>query len=170
MTNRRGVSLIEMLVVITTGMIIVGLAVAMVRTLAAAHRTSEGHLVRTEAVGSLCESFRGHVRAAGTADCVEEDGAMRLELSCDDGRQVEFRSTERVVIRTERDQGVEPRREKYTLPTNCGTRFEIQSDNGTTNVTLVIVQAPSAADQGRSREFRAVATLNRDQRFVSKGK
>lgn len=170
MTNRRGVSLVELLVVISTGMIVVGLAVALVRTLVGAHRAAEAHLVRSDAGRRLCESFRSHVRAAGAAEYTEEDGVGRLELTFDDGHQVEFRSAEQVVTRTERDQGVERRREKYTLPANSAARFEVQSDNNTKTVKLAITQTPSRAADGALREFVAVATLNRDHRFVSKGK
>ena len=170
MTGRRGVSLIEMLVVITTGTIIVGLVVGMLRTLMVAHRASERHLVRSEAVGRLCESFRSDVRSAASAECVEADGAIRLELTGDDGRQIVFRAADQAVIRTEQAQGAEVRREKFAMPTNSAIRFETQPDDETRTVKLVITRTPARALGGPAHEFHAVATLGRDRRFVSKGK
>jgi len=170
MTNRRGASLIELMVVITTSMIIIGLAIGMVHTLVGANRTAERHLVRSESVGRLCESFRRHVREAAAAECIEEDGAIRLELSFDDGRQVVFRSAEQAVFRTEREEGVDRRRDKYTLAKDSFARFEIQSEKDSTTVTLVIAHAPTRPDEGPACEFRADATLDRDLRFASKGK
>ena len=170
MSNRRGASLIELLVVITTSMIVVGLAVAMVRSLLVANRTAEAHLVRSDTVRRLCDSFRSYVRAASAAECVQEDDAMRLELSLADGRQVVFRAAEQAVVRTESDATADRRREKYSLANGCIARFETHAENDATTVTLVIVQTPSRANEGPSREFRAEATLDRDRRFVTKGK
>jgi hypothetical protein len=169
MSNRRGASLVELLVVITTGMIVVGLAVTMVRSLVDANRAAESHLVRNGAVRRLCESFRVHVRAARAAESAAEDQALRLKLSFEDGREVEFRSEEQVVVRTERDRGTDRRRESYTLPANSTARFEVQSDDGTTIVRLIINQAPNRPSEAASREFVALATLDHDHRFEAKG-
>jgi type II secretory pathway component PulJ len=170
MTSRRGVSLIEVLVVITTGTIIVGLVVGMLRSLVVAYRASEGHLVRSEAVGRLSESFRTDVRSAATVEFVEEDGATRLALTGDDGRRIEFRAAGQAVIRIEHAQGAASRREKFAMPTDSAIRFEIQPDDETTTVILVITRTQARSHGGPSHEFHAVATLGRDRRFVAKGK
>ena len=166
---RRGLSLIEMLVVITASAMIIGLIVGMIQMLIRADRAARDHLVRSAAVNQLSRSLTQQVRAAVKADCVQRDETATLQLKLGDDADVEFQSRTDTVIRTDREAGHVRRQEKYALPARSEARFEIRSDDGSTTVCLVVTQRTSQPDQGPSREYRVEATLGRDHRFVPRG-
>ena len=169
MIQRRGLSLIEMLVVMTVSVAVVGLVAGMIRLLMKADRAAEDHLVRSGAVDQLSDSFRQHVRAAREAKTVQQDGADKLQLKLDEARTVEFLAREQVVIRSEREAGQIRRQDRYTVPVGSAVRFEVQSDEKSTTVSLVLARRLGQPDRGPPRELRVHAMLGRDLRFVAKG-
>lgn len=167
--NRRGLSLIEMLVVITASAIVIGMVAGMIQMLIRAERAAQDHLVRTATADQLARSFRQHVRAAVQADSEQRDGTATLQLKVGENAEVEFRSRKDAVIRIDREAGQVRRQEKYSLPARSVARFETHDDAGTTTVSLVVIHQPSATEQAPTRELRVEATLGRDHRFVPRG-
>ena len=164
---RRGLSLIEMLVVITASAMIIGLIVGVIQMLIRADRTARDHLVRSAAVNQLSRSLTQQVRAAVKADCVQRDETATLQLKLGDDADVEFQSRTDTVIRTDREAGQVRRQEKYTLPARSEARFEVRVEGMTTTVSLEVLQRRGQGQDGPVRELRVDATLGRDYRFAT---
>src|SRR5437870_8736693 len=70
MTRRRGISLIEVLVVIHGTAILLGLAVYLIEALVSSERLGQAELLEARRLANLSDEFRRDVRAARQADRV----------------------------------------------------------------------------------------------------
>ena len=166
--RRRGMTLIEVLVVIGSSVVILGLIAGTIRTMARAEHATENHLVQGEVLAQLSESFRSHVHAARPAELIEQEQGEQLKLALV-GSEVEFRVQEHRVLRVVRSADGSLRQERYSLPPGSTVRFEIDRGHEPTTVTLVVARHPAGAPTGTPRELRVEAVLGRDHRHSSKG-
>ena len=164
MTDRRGFSLLEMLVAVTVGSVLMGIGVAILTLLLRLDRTGREHAHRAVVLGRLAEQFRDDVHAAlrpmpaGT----DHRAPWRLDLGPD--RTVSYRITPESVERDETAPGKPVRHESYPLPEGCAARVSLSADR-TAQVASLIV-APAGTPSPTSHQLRVDAVLGRDRRFV----
>jgi prepilin-type N-terminal cleavage/methylation domain-containing protein len=119
MKRRRGYSLVEMIVVISAGTVLAGLAVTLLGALLHASGTINEEVRGIVAVRRLSEQFRDDAHAALRAEALPKDGAsavagMRFELAT--GHTVAYELLPTVIERTERVDDAVRARESFFLP------------------------------------------------------
>jgi prepilin-type N-terminal cleavage/methylation domain-containing protein len=150
--DRRGFSLIEMMVVISAGAVLLGLCVVLIHTLLRLDRTSRARMSEGLAVGGLARDFRDDVRAARSARLLSDSArAGRLELFLPDGRTVSYRTRDGELVRLETLDGEPDRIERY----HVSARPELKPLGNRTLVGLSL----------GPRDLRIEAVLGLDRRF-----
>ena len=163
MNRRRGYSLVEVIVVMATASVLLGLTVTLLYTLFRAERGGRDQVRHYTALGRLAEQFRRDVHAATAADAIEN---QEWEFSLSDNRTVTYRMEPGRVIRLEQAGEASPRRESFALPPGMTAAVEIDTDAEPTFARLVIVPAPAGPERPRGRPMQIDAMLGRDHRFI----
>jgi prepilin-type N-terminal cleavage/methylation domain-containing protein len=163
-TRRRGYSLVEMIVVITVGTVLVGIAVTTLASVLHASRAIDDQVHRIATVRRLADQFRNDAHAAWNTQSLnakgEEDpngtAGRRFELA--PGRQVtyEFQSNAELqcdtVERTEKvDQTVQSR-ESFILPKGICASCTASTEGKTTMIALVIASASQEKSLTQTQE------------------
>jgi prepilin-type N-terminal cleavage/methylation domain-containing protein len=168
--KRRGVSLVEMLVVIAVTTVITTLGATMIVALMRSEGDGARALARTTNLARLARDFRRDVRA-GTdiqirAEDAEQPAEMIVRVAADTA--IIYRVQEDAVVRLERRDGENAGVETYALPEGHG-RFE-QRDDGRLAALVYSRPATVRSPGGPSilhHEFRIEAAPGRDLRFAT---
>lgn len=172
---RRGVSLVELLVVIFVATVIVGICVTTIHVLLRSER-DQSRAVRTAVTLSrLTEVFREDVHATSIAEIVSNDAQpRRLTLSDADDRQIVYSSDEHLLQRIEKSHGAEIHRDTFHFPS--GSTIRLENDDSPRLVRLIIDVAaalPHQMPEGRTRSAPPRTLLieaipDRDQRYAGR--
>lgn len=161
----RGVSLIELLVVIGASAILLSLAaVAFTRFLQVRTRGQE-HLERTVQAARLAEQFRRDVWAASKAT-IADDAGGELTLNADD-RQVTYRIDQQRIVRQELQQGKRKAGDSFLLPGVLPLR--LQSDGAKVSIALAADIRIEPEQPAHGLPWSIIATLGRDRRYATQG-
>lgn len=167
--NRRGVSLVEMMVVIAVTTVITTLGATLIATLMRSEGDGARSLARSTNLARLARDFRRDVRASSDAQFVsaepEQPPEMVLQLAAD--ATVVYRLQDDAVVRLERRDGENVALETYPLPE--GERRFDQADDD--RLLALVYRRPAAIrSAGGSRiphhDFHIEAALGRDLRFA----
>jgi hypothetical protein len=177
MTTRRGVSLVEMLTLMSSCTVILTMSAVLIhRTMRAQEQTRYFFAVERAAL-RLAEQFRRDVHgarsAATDADAGDEGAFLRLEMPA--GETVEYRSEEASVLRIVRRDGGPAAREEYFLAEI--RELSLQAEDSPRRLTLTIRAGADEPVPARGKRaasireqpigFQVVATLSRDLRFAA---
>jgi prepilin-type N-terminal cleavage/methylation domain-containing protein len=168
MNRRRGFTLVEMVVVIATSGVLLGVAVSLLCALQRGEAADRQQNRRSTAVGRLAEQFRADVHAAiGDRPATDQDAGAEWRFDLSDQRSVVYRAIPGRVVRTEMRAEKLERRESYVLPPETTvdvTTETLRTDKQTETkiVSLSIIPAgKSAADlqvdavPGQNHRWRA---------------
>ncbi len=161
MRARRGLSLIEMLVVVTGGSVLLGISVTTAVLLGRADRTSQEHTRWALAIDRLAAQFREDVHAA---TLLHATAKAEWRLALDAGRTVTYRLTPESLDREETVAGRTLRRESYAIPDACTTQITLATERTPAVVSLTV--APRQTTSPVYREMCIDAVLGRDGRFA----
>lgn len=129
MKRRSGFMLIELLVVITVGSVMMGIAVGLLYTLMQMDGKSRESTQDLSGIARLAEQFRADVHAASAWMPLEQPsqgaGYPGWKLQCTGDREIEYHAKQGTLYRTETAGGQARSRESYHLP--AGTVVAIQS-------------------------------------------
>jgi len=170
MKSRNGYSMIEMLVVMATGAVVLGIAVALLHTLLQGERAGRERLRRCAVIGRLADQFRRDVHAAvGTTaeqpDDGEDPAAGRcFELTPD--VMVVYRFPPGAVTRSELAGAKLRHRESYRLPPGATASVEVRGGPATPVASLVIASKAEGPQPSAARTTQIEAALARDHRFA----
>jgi len=183
MKQRRGISLVEVMITLTIGSVVMGVAAMTLGTLFRNERVARDQLSQGVQLARLAEQFRRDVHAATAvaAEGDDENATSQWKLDLPSGGTVTYRAvyreTDGELLRTETtsEQGAVARRDAFALPANTTAAIEVlehdvQEDRAATLVRLVISPAdvdPNIA--GRSSPKRPIdidAVLAKDHRFA----
>ena len=167
---RRGISLVELLVVMTVSVIIVALIGGGMQVMLRAYRTAQEHLVDGQIVQRLAATLRRDVRSALNAEVAERRDFERLVLTDGFGMRVEYSAQTNIVTRQELIDGAPRQCDQFKLPMGSRIRFEIVGDHSARMVRCVIDKQPKSPKDGPRREQSWIARLGRDRRFVSEAR
>lgn len=171
--RRRGFSLVEMLVVIVSMSVLLGVAVTTLTLLMRAGQTATSAVTSSLAVSRLAHDFRREVRAASAAEVEpgENGQPARLRLSVAPDRRVIYWREKTSILRREMSGDEVLRAEKYSVDAS-EVSFTVPESG---QVTLAISTSLNdrAPTRGRSvsavsRRFQIDATVGADRRFQNR--
>jgi prepilin-type N-terminal cleavage/methylation domain-containing protein len=166
---RRGYSLIEMVVVMTVGATMLGIAVTLLGALMQAERTGRAHIGQNGVFNRLADQFRRDVHAADgpvvAAKSKAGQPAWRFDMV--KGRSVWYIPGDEEIVREERIGHILVRRESCSLPEDCCATITTDAKASPPIVRLTI--APTDASLRPGHEIRIDAVPGRDHRFVKQG-
>ncbi|MEN6407145.1 MAG: prepilin-type N-terminal cleavage/methylation domain-containing protein [Thermoguttaceae bacterium] len=156
----RGFTLIEMIVVMTAGAILLGIAVGMLHLLMRTEQTGRDRVGRTAAFAQLAEQFRTDAAAALQ---FEPD---RRRFILPDQREATYQTVGATMDREERKDGRLLRRESFALTAGSSVTFKLDRRDAASwaSLTVGVGESPS------QRETCVVALLGKDRRFVQPAK
>ena len=157
--RRRGVTIIELMVVITALAILLGLTIGLMHSLLKLDRGARAHFVETSARARLAHQFRRDVHEA--ARVVPDAKPFRLVRG--DGRVIEYQARAGQILRAERksetDEAVD-HRETFRFPHSGTAQFSIGLKSGRTRAEVVIPPQAAASPIGPPRDFTVEAFLS----------
>jgi prepilin-type N-terminal cleavage/methylation domain-containing protein len=175
MNTRRGVSLIELLVVMSACTVLMTLTGALLHRIMQIQIQSRSQFGAERAALRLSQQFRGDVQRARTAvtDNSSKDERPFLRLVLMDGRSVEYSRLNEVVVRVESGDHRHVWREEFSFP---GVEaLKIEQTSAPQRLVLTVIRKPGeqapAGDNTLKRadspsmSLCAEATVGRDLRF-----
>ncbi len=176
MQQRRGVTLVEMLVVISTMSVIMGLGITTIFLMMRAEGSGAKTLVDSMTYARMANSFRQDVHAAHDVQLVADAADKHsLSLRMSQTEQVTYQIDDENVVRIAKTNDKVDHLEQFRLP-NVKAGFELhphQTAGEGALIELVLTRRHSAAtDQHEAvlptREYRIKALIGRDHRFEKK--
>ncbi|HWE37979.1 MAG TPA: type II secretion system protein [Isosphaeraceae bacterium] len=162
--RRRGVFLVELLVVISVTAILIFLCATLIQLFLRLQKTERTLLTERAALSRLARDLRRDAHAATHAETNES-----LVLDRPDGTRVEYRAREGALDRVERANGEVRRRESYRLPVRVVVAFEILKDELAPRIALTLAR-PLGERRGEERlEVRIEAEMARHRRLSKTG-
>jgi len=169
-TRRRGITIIEMMVLITAVATALGLCAVTIQVLLRLKTDGQSRLTAQVGLERLARQLRGDAHAAADAQVDAEPPPARggraaagLRLSLGPKHGVVYEARKSAVLRVESHDGSVTRRELYSLPAAREINFEIRPDAGRRFVTLVVKKHESSSDTGSARSLELVALLGKRQ-------
>ncbi len=169
--GRRGFSLVEMLAVMATLSLVLGLCVALLEMLLRLNASGREHIENEAAIARMSRVFREDVRDAGEiARCPLGGQSTALSLVVPGGDLVEYQVIKDALVRKEWRRDEILAQERFRLPASSYGRFERHGENEQAVVSLVIdrrsKQGPVDAN---AHTFRIEATPGATRRFDEQG-
>jgi prepilin-type N-terminal cleavage/methylation domain-containing protein len=136
--RKQAFTLIEMLVVITVGSLLTGLAVLMLFSLAKSHSTGREHLEYRRTINSLAKQFRDDVHASKKTST--ENNATTFYPSPDSSEAIKFcyQCLSGRIDRTELQGEKIVRLESYILPSGTEAAIDIQPHDDAVIACIII--------------------------------
>jgi type II secretory pathway pseudopilin PulG len=165
--RRRGWSLLELMVVITTVTTLLGFSAALVAQLMRFGKGERALVVAAANLERLGRDLRNDARAATRPSELSE---TRLVLTLAEGRSIEYLVRPADVLRTILRAGKTEAFDTYKLPTGTLARFEAGRDGTTPTIALSLRLDPDAnpskAGEPAYRDYRIEAVPGRDARLA----
>jgi prepilin-type N-terminal cleavage/methylation domain-containing protein len=168
MHNRRGVSLIEVMVAISVGGVMLSIGVMTLRVLLRTERTGARHLLQSTTRARVSELFRRDLHEAVAAQpfAPAGDEPSRFELTFPDGRQTVYQFADGHLQRLESEAGKLAHRDDFLLP-DAELAFELQPGPPRLASLLIREERGTKTESAASRVFRIDAVLARNHRYES---
>jgi prepilin-type N-terminal cleavage/methylation domain-containing protein len=177
MKPRRGLSITELLVVMTVGSVVLTMSAALIHQLM--HNESQSrrfYNVERNAL-RLSAQFRRDVHACGAATIVDEarDDGVFLRLTLADGQTLEYSRRGGALSRIQRDGDNTVSRDEFTFPD--GIQLSLREVQSPRRLVLSITADPPTASEAKKQRpwnqyatrvsFQVEAGLGRDLRFAA---
>lgn len=159
---RRGYLLIEMLIVLTVGSVLMGVAVGVLHLLLRTEQTGRNRAPQATIVARLAEQFRNDANDAVRQ--VSDAGKSQWQFVLPDNRVVTYQTQSNAVEWSESAVEKTVRRESYVLPSDWSAAIAMHDTAKPPQATLVISER-SGIDKAE-REVRIKAVLGRNHRFT----
>lgn len=148
---RTGVSLIEMLVVITVAGVMMGLAITTLHMLLGAEHEATRSVRYNSSVARLTHVFRDDIHAARQIElsAVERSQPEVLIVSTADGRQIRYELDAHQALRVETDSTSLPHRESFYFPPHSRLWFERDQEQRLVRLAIDMARPGRAATRGQ---------------------
>jgi hypothetical protein len=163
---RRGIALIEVLVLITCVGVVLGLAAVSIQVMLRLVTDSHGRLSSSLVLERLARQLRADAHASETSQVERAQGkapAERtiLKLTPEPGRLVTYTILEKSVDRDETMAGKKLRHESFVLPRGRQARIELAAEAGRAMVLLVIEPRPGSSPGAGPRALEVLAVVGK---------
>jgi hypothetical protein len=175
--RRRGAaSLIEVVVLMSVGMVMLGIAMTTIHLLLRAERHSTQAVWHNTIITRMSRVLRDDVHTARDAAIeADDDGPATLNLTLDDDRHIVYTIEEHELKRIESTGETVKRRNSFFLPVGSSLQFE-QAAGSPPAVRLVIQRAPLVGEKAKQsttstgepparRTLTIESIVGRDHRF-----
>jgi type II secretory pathway pseudopilin PulG len=157
---RRGISLIEMLVVIGALAILMGLCAVTIQLLMRISSDAQARRGAATSIGRLAEQFREDVHACEGAELRDSPG---LRLRRDPRAAIDYEVRGGRVTRVESIDGKPIRRESYELGRHDTAAFETRDDGPRRFVALVVVRKERPEETAPPHPMEVLALVGKDR-------
>lgn len=158
--SRRGISLIEMMVVISALAILLGLCAVTMQLLFRVESEAQARRSAAAALGRLAEQFREDVHACQDAE-LRPQAALRLKR--EGPVVVDYEIGPGRVTRVEAAGGQAARRESYALGRHARAAFERRDDGSRRFLALVVRREPTRSQPDPPHPLEVLALVGKDR-------
>lgn len=142
-SHRRGVSLVELLVVLSTWSILITISATLLHRVMQSHTESRQFAQHQRTATALSRQFRADIHAATTAETDEEGFLVTLEMT--DGSQIDYVTTQTGVMRYHTRTSRSDQTETYPFPKLTAWQVNLKSDGA--NGKYVVLQSSPSSQQ-----------------------
>lgn len=180
--GHRGVSLVELIIVISIAAIIIGVALALMQWLLRSERDVRKGVWYGRSVSRLAQVFRHDAHQARDAEIAAEgaDISNTMRFQFDGSHTVTYQIEEHTISRVDRDGEKELHRETFHFPPGSAIRFEkengppmarvvVDRATGQLNVDSTEIEKPGRKrTDSPNRVVRIDAAIGKDRRLLSR--
>jgi hypothetical protein len=164
---RRGITIIEVLIVVTSVSMMLSLCAVSIQLLMKLNGDGVGRYSAAVALERLSRQLRddAHLSESGQLDGDQKANGkpdqLRLDLTPD--HWVVYQSQEGAVVRTESAAGKVVRRESFTLPAGGAAQFLLREEGPSRLVAMVVTRGPGKSQTEPPRPLEVVAQIGKDR-------
>jgi len=170
MKKHHGVSLIEVLAVMTVTTVMLSVAVGLLNTLLRTERATREHLRQQAVLGRLAGQFRDDAHAALRLVLPQGDAPQQRRSAWQfepaPGESIRYHVEDGYLVRTEQAKGKPPRRESFRLPIGTTVLIRRREQDKTDVTSMLIVPAEDPPAGSTCRSIRIDAALASNHRFT----
>ena len=164
--RRRGITMIESLILVTCVAIVLALAAVTIQVMLRLVADSQTRLSSSLMFERLARQLRADVHSSQTAvlEGVQEKAAAvraALKLTPEPDRLITYMMLEKSVDRDETLAGKRVRHESFALPRGRQARVELGKEAGRATVSLVVEPAPGSSPAGLARALEVLAVVGK---------
>ena len=161
---RRGITLIEVLVLITGAAVMLGLCAVTIQLLLRLHADSQAKVSSSLVLDRLARQLRDDAHASesarlDTTDPKAKDKRPSLTFGATASESVRYVVGEHVVARDETKNGNRVRHESYSLERDQTARFELFDESGHRMIRLLVTREPGKHHTEPPRPLEVVAAV-----------
>jgi hypothetical protein len=164
---RRGITIIEVLIVVTTVTLMLGLCAVSIQLLMKLNGDGVSRYGAAVALERLAQQMRDDAHSSESGqlgvDQKAEGKPESLRLTLRPDRSVAYRSLDGAVVRTESAASKVVRRESYALPLGAAARFLLREEGPSRLVVLVVTRGPGKSQTEPPRALELVAEIGKDR-------
>jgi len=161
--TRRGVTIVETIVLMTVVAAILGLCVLLLQLLMKLDVESRARVEASSALGRLSSQFRQDLHSATRAEVIGRSGHRALRIQLTAGRTVEYLVPEKTqVLRVETEEGKPVRREQYEVPRSDPITVALDVEGDRQLARLTLQRRVTREPDERPKPFEIVASVGRN--------
>lgn len=164
---RRGITIIEVLIVVTGVTMMLGLCAVSIQLLMRLNGDGVSRYGTAVAFERLARQMRVDAHSSETGqlgvDGNAEGKPASLRLTLNPDHTVAYQSQEGAVVRTESAAGKVVRRESYSLPTGGAAQFLLREEGPSRLVAVVVTRGPGKSQTEPPRPLEVVAQIGKDR-------
>ena len=164
--RRKGITIIETIVLMTGVAAMLGLCVLLLQFLLKLDGQSRARLDGASALARLARQFRQDVHAAGRASLVDHSAARPSELRIESGKDriVAYEvKGDAAVVRVETLKGAQVRRESYEIPRSGSIQLAVKKLGGQSFASLTSNHLVSKIPSDPPRLFEVIALVGKNR-------
>jgi hypothetical protein len=166
MRQRRGITLIEVLALVTGAAIMLGLCAVTIQLLLRLHADSQAKVSSTLVLERLARQLRDDAHASERASldtgvAKAKDPRPSLTLAPKTSESIRYVVGDHVVARDETKNGNRIRHESYSLERDQTARFELFDESGHRMVRLLVTREPGTNRAEPPKPLEVVAALGK---------
>jgi hypothetical protein len=170
MAARRGITIIEVLVVATGVVLLLGLCAISIQILMRLNGDGMARYTAAASLERLARQVRYDAHASETAEIFEEKQAGKpagLRLVLEPNHVVTYAEGDGGVVRTESRGDKVARHETYALSRGGSARFELREEGSRPMVAMVVTRSTGKSQAEPPRPLEVVALRGKDRRGLS---
>jgi hypothetical protein len=168
--KRRGIFLVEMLIVMTVGSALAGIAVFMLYALMINHNAGREHLENCRTMSRLAEQFRSDVHSMQKTSADGKETEIDLLPEAANDAKVRYQCLDGRVDRCELQGEKTVRQESYMLGPDLEASIKTQAQGDATIIGIAISPKPQTEKLYRAFPLRIEALLGLDRRLTKPAK